>query len=53
MITMKHYWEVAIGLSKSANKIDLGWMTLEGHHVTKMKIEHSILTVAPRPNMPV
>jgi len=24
MITMKHYWEVDIGLSKSAYKIDLG-----------------------------
>ena len=25
MIIMKHYWQVDIGLSKSANKIGLGW----------------------------
>ena len=25
MVTMKHYWEVDVGLSKSANNSDLGW----------------------------
>ncbi len=25
VVTMKHYWEVDIGHSESANKFDLGW----------------------------
>ena len=42
MVTMKHYWEVDIGLSESAK--NRPWMTF-----SKVQIERSILTVAPRP----
>ncbi len=38
VVTMKHYWEVDIGLSESAKTFDLGW-PWQGHfNVTKVKM---------------
>ncbi len=46
---MKHYWEVDIGLSESANKFDLGWPWRGHFKVMKVKLTRIVLAVAPRP----
>ena len=38
MLTMKHYWEVDIELSESANKFDLGWPWRGYFKVKKVKV---------------
>ena len=38
VVTMKHYWEVDICLSESANKFDLGWPWRGHFKVTKVKM---------------
>ena len=53
MVTMKHYWEVDIGLSESAKKFDLGWPWRGHFKVTKVKMARIISTVAPRPGVPI
>ncbi len=45
MVTMKRYWEVDIRLSKSETNLTVDDL--------EVKIERSVLTVAPRPMVPV
>ena len=45
VVTMKHYWEVDIGLSESAKKFDLGWPWTGHFKVTKMKIAYGVSSV--------
>ncbi len=49
VVTMKHLWEVDIGLSESITKFDPGWPWRRYFKVTKVKIESGVLTFAPRP----
>ena len=49
LVTMKHLWEVYIGLSESINKFNSGWPWLRHLKVTKVKIKRGVLTVASRP----
>ena len=53
MVTMKHYWEVDVGLSESAMTFDLGCPLRGFFQVTKVTVAHIISTVAPRPGVPI
>ena len=46
---MKHYLEVDIGLSVFDKKCDLEWPWSGHFRAIKVKIERSVLTIAPRP----
>jgi hypothetical protein len=48
MVTMRHLWEVDIGLSESATKISRGYFK-----VTKVKMARITSTVAPKPGVPI
>ena len=37
MVTMRHYFELHIGLSESGKKFDLGWLRRGHFKVTKVK----------------
>jgi len=49
VVTMKHLWEVDIGLPESVKEFDP--VDLDGviFKITKVKIERGIITIAPRP----
>ena len=52
-IKKKDYWEVDIGLSESASKIDLGCPSTGHFNVTKVKAERIVKTVAPKSRAPM
>jgi hypothetical protein len=53
MVTMRHYWEVDIGLSESANKFDLGWPWRGHFKVMKVKMARIVWTVDRWPRVPI
>ena len=53
MVTMKHLRQDDIGISESAINFDRGWPWRGHFKVTKVKMVRIVLTVAPRPRVPI